>query len=1105
MASIRQTVPAFVAGMSEQPDHLKFPGQVTEALNAIPDVTQGLYKRPGTERVKTDKSPLTNVQSGGSWFHYYRDDQEGAYIGQTAANGQVRLWKCSDGSEMDVLYGAAAWDTNKDYFINDRVQNSGKIYDATIDINNTVAAPTHSSGTTNGWLFVENASAAQTRVTNYLTTNTPEDLQFLTINDTTFVCNRDTGNANTKVGNTGTTPEPPEPHYAMVELLRTENGRQYGLNIYDDSATGNLTTVNIATKVKIIDHNFDETDGSGSCPGIGTEVVTVTNHGPKHQFTSSNINASTDQFTATDHGYKNGDAVIYHKNGNTELQIPSGALPSGFVYWVRRISDDVFSLCNTKDDAVNNGNVINLANNQTISGTHIIAPSLVINSTGSLSTYTGSVATKKNLIVRLNALGQQGVSPNYSAANEGPGGQNYRCSYNLEVVLLHGGEGWQKGDTARVWPAYAAEGAQNNNNAAPAYMDIEVMEHETVQVKATISTNGDGLIRPQPTPFSADTAVTADNILGGLTQNLPSGISARVIGTGVYYSSNNPFSIEIVEEDLMRVMQKSTNDVQNLTNQCRHGYIVKIANARVSEEDDYYLRFEGENNLDGVGSWTECAKPGIPLKLTNMPLVIQRTSSTQFTVREFTYQNRLVGDETTNPLPSFHGSRINKVGFFRNRLAFLSGENVILCRPGTLGTPDFFVESALTVGAADPIDISAASMFPSELFDLIEINTGLLVFSSNQQFLLSTDSEILNPETAKLRSVSTYNYNIDIPPISLGTTVAYLDNSGKFSRLNEMANVQREGEPQVVEQSKIVPTLLPKKLDLLTNSRENQMILIGKTNSDTVFGYRYFNVGDKREQQAWFKWKFNNPLLYHFVINDDYFLLDTDNFLQKMSLVQADTDPSIDQDSVNYLLHLDNFTTVANGSYNATTDITTFTNQSDWIDQVTTPNGTLVVVDDNAGATRVGRYAEPTVINNDDFTLPGNWSGATLRIGYLYDYQVTFPTLYPTRQEGERSRSDVDGSLILHRLRLHFGKVGLYETKLVRSGKADYTEVYESTELDEYNVDDAPFVDEFIQTVPVYEKNTNVDITLTSTHPSPATLLAMTWEGNFTPRFYKRV
>ena len=724
---------------------------------------------------------------------------------------------------------------------------------------------------------------------------------------------------------------------------------------------------------------------------------------------------------------------------------------------------------------------------------------------------------KKNLTFRVTTLGQQGISPNYNAATNGPDGANYRASYSIECVLLHGGEGWVTGDQITVKPEYADEAADivvtgsgnaKSTTGKQATVTITVMDHETTEVKATVNTADDGLIRPAPTPFDADTAVTAESILGSISTNLPSGISSKIIGAGIYYFSNNPFTVEITEDDLMRVFQKSVNDVSRLPAQCRHGYIAKVSNARLSEEDDYYLRFEGENNLDGSGTWVECAKPGITKSLTNMPIVIQRTAATTFTVKQFTYADRAVGDDLTNPLPTFVNKRINKVLFFRNRLAFLAGENVILSRPGTLGEPDFFAESALTTGAADAIDIACASVFPSDLFDGLEVTSGLLVFSTNQQFLLSSDAEILNPETAKLQSVSTYNYNKDISPISLGVTVAYVDNSGKFSRFNEMANIRREGEPAVVEPSKIVPTLLEKNIDLLTNSRENSMVLFGKTNSDSVIGFKYFNVAEKRQQQAWFKWKFNNPLLYHFIINDDYFFLDTDHFLQTLSIVQDDDDISIDQDGVNYLLHLDNYTSVANGSYNASTNLTTFTNQSTWIPDVTSPNGTLVVVDKDPSTAKVGRYAHVTLTGNspnDDFTLPGNWSSGDLKIGYLYDYQVDFPTIYPTQVQGDKSSSDVNGTLVLHRLRVHFGKAGLYETTLTRVGKPAYTEVYESADLDEYNISDAPYVDEAIRTVPVYEKNINVDITLKSTHPSPATLRALSWEGSFSPKYYKRV
>ena len=637
MATITQTVPNYALGISEQPDQLKFPGQVKEINNAIPDVTKGLFKRPGSKRVGT--SPLSSVQSGGSWFHYYRDETEGSYVGQIAADGQVRVWRCSDGTLMTTAYG----------------------------------------------------TGGQTALTNYLATSTPENLQFLTINDTTIVSNRDSSNSNTAVGTTGTTPARPDTHFAFVELLRTENGRQYGLNLYNTE--GSLTTLTRATRIKIQSDTLDESDGTGTCPGIGTQVFSV----------------------------------------------DSGS--------------------------------------------------------------------KKNLIFRLNILGQQGVSPNYSASSNGAGGNNYRCSYQRDAVLLHGGEGWVTGDTVTVTLDTAGGGASGGGNAT---YTIVVEDHESTEVKANL-----GLVRPEPTPFDADTAVTGDTIIGGIIAELPTGITARTIGTGIYLSSANAFNVEVVEEDLMRVMQSSVNDVTKLPNQCRHGYIVKISNSRMSDEDDYYVRFDGENDKDGTGSWSECAKPGIVLGFdtATMPIIIQRTATTTFTVKQFTYQDRTVGDDLTNPLPSFVGARINKVLFFRNRLAFLSGENVVLCRPGTVGLPDFFIETALTVSAADPVDISASSMFPSELFDGIEVNTGLVVFSTNQQFLLAADDTVFNPDTVKLRSISTFNYNKDITPISLGTTVGYVDNSNKFSRFNEMANIAREGEPNIVEVSKLVPTLLPKNID----------------------------------------------------------------------------------------------------------------------------------------------------------------------------------------------------------------------------------------------------------------------------------------------------
>ena len=919
MAGITQTIPNYFGGISEQPDQLKNPGQVKNVVNAIPDITYGLYKRPGSKRVGT--SPLASVQSGGSWFHYYRDETEGSYIGQIAADGDVRVWRCNDGQLMTTAWGSTG-------------------------------------------------GANQTNLKAYLSASNTEDVQCLTINDTTFVNNRDT-----TVGTTGTTDAKPDAHCAYIELLRTENGRQYGLNVYDNDTTSALSR---ATRVSIASDTLDEANGTGHCPGIGTQVFSVTS------------------------------------------------------------------------------------------------------------------GSSKNLIFRITAVGQSG---SVGGAEVDDGGA-FACAYTRRIELLHGGEGWTTSSANQTVTM------TNSKNGGYTFT-VDISDSETVNVKANIKA-----VRPTPTPFDADTCVTSDSILGGIEDELGgTGITVKVIGNGLYLTKSAAFNVEVVDSDLMRVMQSEVNDVSKLPVQCKHGYIVKVSNAQMSDEDDYYMKFVGENGKDGTGTWTECAAPGIVKSWdpATMPVTIQRTATTTFTVDRYAWDDRETGDDTTNPIPKINGKKINRVLFFRNRLVLLAGENVLTSRPGDFG--NFWADTALTVSAIDPVDIAASSAFPSDLFDGIEITTGLLVFSTNQQFLLSADDAIFNPDTAKLRSISTYNYNKVIPPISMGTTVAFIDNSGKYSRFNEVAGVRREGEPIIVEQSKVVPRLLPKSIDLITNSRENSIVLFGKTDSDEVIGFKYLTMGQERMQAAWFKWKFNNKLKYHFIQDDQYYFLDEDNFLQTINLIQADSDPSIDEEGVNYLIHLDNYTTVSGGVYNATTNLTTFTNQATWIPDVTTPNGKLVLVDTDSATARVGRYAECTLTGNspnDDFTVPGDWSSATLNIGYLFDYQVDFPRLFPTKPTQQGVISDVNSSLVLHRVKLNFGRIGLYETTLTRVGKDPYTEVYESTTLNNYNVSDAPYLPEEIQTVPVYDKNINVDITLKSSHPAPATLRSMSWEGDYTPKFYQR-
>ena len=146
-----------------------------------------------------------------------------SYIGQVAADGQLRMWKAdgdNPGVAQTIVYG----------------------------------------------------TGGQTAIQNYLATSNAENIQFLTINDTTFVSSRDSTNANTLVGSTGTTTTNPNTHFAFVEVTRTENGRQYGLNLYNSNATTSFTR---ATRIKIQSDTLDESGGTGQCRGIGIQTFSV--------------------------------------------------------------------------------------------------------------------------------------------------------------------------------------------------------------------------------------------------------------------------------------------------------------------------------------------------------------------------------------------------------------------------------------------------------------------------------------------------------------------------------------------------------------------------------------------------------------------------------------------------------------------------------------------------------------------------------------------------------------------------------------------------------------------------------------------------------------
>ena len=126
MASVTQRVPNYLGGVSKQPDDKKFPGQVREALNAYPDPTFGLQKRPGLKFITTLKDgggdekgtdgsdfDATDLDTG-KWFYIHRDNDEkyiGCIVGASSSPyGEVHVWNAATNVKSTITYSGSSRD-----------------------------------------------------------------------------------------------------------------------------------------------------------------------------------------------------------------------------------------------------------------------------------------------------------------------------------------------------------------------------------------------------------------------------------------------------------------------------------------------------------------------------------------------------------------------------------------------------------------------------------------------------------------------------------------------------------------------------------------------------------------------------------------------------------------------------------------------------------------------------------------------------------------------------------------------------------------------------------------------------------------------------------
>ena len=555
----------------------------------------------------------------------------------------------------------------------------------------------------------------------------------------------------------------------------------------------------------------------------------------------------------------------------------------------------------------------------------------------------------------------------------------------------------------------------------------------------------------------------------------------------------------------LRVFQDDVENFSQLPAESVHNRVVKINNT-VLKEDSYYAKFIAENGVSGKGTWEETVAPDVSkgLTATTMPHELVNTGLNAFTFRPITWDERIVGDNETNEHPSFVGKKIQQAFFHNNRLGFLTEDNVSMSQSGEFF--NFYHVSALTQADNDPIDISCSSLRPAVLHAVLPAAQGLVLFSKSQQFLMYSDDGILTPKTTVIRTIANYENDQKIDPVDVGTNMVFLSKSPGYTRIYAMATRGQQENPDVLDIGRIVSEWVPDSVTDLVASPQNSFFSMYGPSSPYVYFFRTYVVGDQTVMQTWFNWKLHGNVQFFAVDSDDTYIVTYQSnqyTLVKANLTQTPDDAILRADSGQVVqLCLDCYATPSSITYNSTTKVNRcYLRYKD----ITSLSPSVVIADPNN--TGESGFTVTPVRGNDGnpyFEFVGdNYSGAasTVYLGYKYDFDVQLPRFY--YQVGENN-ADYTANLTIARAKFSVGLSSNVGFKLKPRGASEWYDVQSVQNADYYLGNDVPLNEQTVYTLPIHQRNTNFTLRVFSDSPFPVSLTSMMWEGNYSPRYYRR-
>ena len=636
-------------------------------------------------------------------------------------------------------------------------------------------------------------------------------------------------------------------------------------------------------------------------------------------------------------------------------------------------------------------------------------------------------------------------------------GDGYRneARYYWSTTIVHPGKGFNEGEEYTITKDKDELGGDK---------DLD-FTFEITEVKKITDIKGTTV---KPNANNEDlSGMDAADILTELAKNFEANEfidEAVVVGNGIYLESQTEFSVSTAEPAVADVMnsQKEKDDlvpivrvntVSELPVECRAGFIVQVSNS-FDEKNDYFLEYvsesqtiidkdDGEKLTKADGYWEEIAKPFEPISVSRgtMPhmITIARENNKAkfvFVVSTLKYVKRSAGTSRDNPSIFTDNARITALNYYKNRLFFFtSGGTIISSRAGEID--NLFLNTALNSSPIDPIDLVANSNQRVPLHGSSIVNNGMAIFGDSEQYMLSTNSDLLTSETANITKISNYTFEYKSNPIYLGTNLGFV--SSGFSRFYEMTNLYDRGPVDINERSQQIQGSFGQGYNMPVSSREQSMVIVYKSNEDQakdMYMYRFRQESSQESSQtSWVKWTVDKTISYVSLPRDKMFV-----FLK---------DPGL-------------------GCKIYTMDATV-------MDNVPLNN------------VQVPRFVDGYTTNTD--------------AGINFDTIVEFPTIYARSKTG----SDITSNLTIHRVKLSTSLVGNYNLTIDRKGYDTYNLLVEQAPADEYRAGSPKLYGEKVETVPIYTRNKNLTLTITTNYDAPFTLNSMTWEGDYNPPYYKSV